>query len=421
MYRVNVYDLKNGDFLTSFIPSACSWQQSWNQAGSMNVTMRLDYDGEDWNSLLVEQLTALALTDGENIIHAGPILEAPEWSPDSRELKISVGGGWNLLDNRLILDSLLKDRRLDGEVVIDEDNPGSEWMVAYQGVVGDVCASLIKLTSLWSPILIDPMSRTGITTDTTWQWNGWEFTTISEALDDMTKSESGQLRFDPYFTVDGRLRWRERWASVQLGTEVLKLNAMIPGQRVVFSGVSATGTSLVNEVWASGGKSNDVMKLYRLNVDDGTGILLQAADTSQSSSNSMSAIHASAKATIAASRKDRTWNLKVGIEHNLHVGDRVDLTVCDPYFHSMQNGKITPLTVPLIITDVSGDVSSDWLTVSAMESSDTVDGVRSNVSDVSMVIAQRLADMNKRVKRLEMPTRSQAYQVVNKLSGLIGG
>ena len=54
-----------------------------------------------------------------------------------------------------------------------------------------------------------------------------------------------------------------------------------------------------------------------------------------------------------------TYTVKIGEEPDVRVGDTADLTVSDDHLGTR--------TIPLKITDVDGDSSSDWLTIQAQE------------------------------------------------------
>lgn len=426
MLRLNAFSLRDGQRLCGLRYSDCSWQHSWNDAGSMSVTIPLSDDmaSLDLDTILVEQQTALALIDGNTVVHAGPILESPSWDAETRELSISCGGGWSLFDNRLVLDPLLRNQTIDGELVIDEDNPAPEWTVAYQGTAGDIVRSLIQLTKQWGDVPVDVSPYDGSQSDVV-QWDGWEFPVMSDAFNDaLDRENAGQLRFDPYLTLDGRLRWKQRWALNGISDldEPFQWNTMVPGQRVRFTGCGSGGGPLVNDVWASGGKSNDVLLMYRVSDNtaiSNTGILTQLGDGNAGTGDSLAALHSYARNQLNASRRDRTWNLQVGAEWNPHVGDRVQLRVNDPFLHSWKSdGTRTSTVVSLIITDVSGDAGGEWLTVACRETGETVNGIRSAVSDPMMQLAQRLKLTEKQANRANAVTRSQTYQVVNKLSEL---
>lgn len=428
MLRLNAFSLRDGTRLCGLPFTDCSWSQSWNEAGSMSVTIPLSDDlaSLDLDTILVEQQTALALLDGDAVIHAGPILESPSWDAENRMLSVSCGGGWSLFEWRLVLDSLLESRDIDGELLIDEDNPGSEWTVAYQGTPGDIARSLIQLAQRWGDLPVDVSAYDG-SQSTTVRWDGWEFPVMADAMRDaLDREDGGQLRFDPYLTVDGRLRWRERWSltGVTDRETPFKWNTMVPGQRIRFTGCGSGGGAWVNEVWASGGKSDDVLYMYRLRdaeAVNSTGVLTQAGDANAGTGDSMAALHSYARNKLSASRRDRTWNLEVGAEWRPHVGDHVELRVNDPFLHSWRaDGTRTGTVVTLVITDVSGDAGGDWLTVACRETNGTVNGVRSAVSDPMRQLAERLRRTERQATRANGATRSQTYQVVRKLSQLRG-
>lgn len=426
MLRLGAYSLRDGRRLCGLPCSGCSWKQSWNDAGSMDADIILtdDMAGLDLSAALIEQQTALALLDGNTVIHAGPILESPSWDAEKRMLSVSCGGGWSLFEHRLVLDPLLRDRDVDGELVIDEDNPGSEWTVAYQGTAGDIARSLIQLAQRWGELPVDVSPFDG-SQSTTIQWDGWEFPTISDAFTDaLDRENGGQLRFDPYLTVDGRLRWRERWAldGVTDRDEPYRWNTTLPGQRVRFLGCGSGGGAWVNEVWASGGKSDDVLYMTRMRDEqsiDSTGVLTQEGDGNAGTGDSLAALHSYARGRLSTSRRDRTWNLQVGAEWAPHVGDRVSLRVDDPFLHAWKSdGTRTGTVIALIITDISGTVGGDWLDVSCRETGDAVDGVRSAVSDPLSLLSMRIKGMERSLRSAGAPSRSQTYQVVSKLSEL---
>lgn len=426
MIRLNAYSLRDGTRLCGLPAGDCQWAQSWNEPGSMDVTIPMDDSLAtlDLDTVLIEQQTALALLDGDRIIHAGPILESPSWDAESRTLTVSCGGGWSLLEWRLVLDPQLTGRTIDGEIVIDEDNPGPEWTVAYQGSTGRIARDLIRLAQRWGDLPLD-MDRYEGSGDDVLQWDGWEFATVSDALTDATgRQGGGQLRFDPYLTSDGRLRWRVRWSAdgVSDRSEPFRWNAALPGQRVRFLGCGSGGNPWINEIWASGGRSEDVLYMYRLRDEptlSATGMLVQAGDANAGTGDSMAALHAYARSRLSSSRRDRTWNLQVGAEWAPHVGDRVLLRVDDPFLHSWRaDGTRTGVVVALLITDVSGDTGDDWLDVSCRQTGESVDGVASAATDPLRLLARRLRSADRVMSRAAAPARSQTYQVVRKIEEL---
>ena len=66
MLRLNAFSLRDGTRLCGLPFSDCSWSQSWNESGSMSVTIPLSDDiaSLDLDTILVEQQTALSFLFG---------------------------------------------------------------------------------------------------------------------------------------------------------------------------------------------------------------------------------------------------------------------------------------------------------------------------------------------------------------------
>lgn len=422
--RVDVYSLRDGSRLLNVPFSSASWSQSWNAPGSLDVTIPVSDSmaGLDLDAVIVEQQVALALFDGDVLVHAGPVLAAPDWNPESYELSVSCGGGWSMFNWRLILDTLLINRKIDSELLIDEDNPGSEWTVAYQGTSGDIVRSLIQLTKRWGDIPVD-ISKVDGSDSYTVQWDGWDFPVMADAFSDLLDRENGgQLRFDPFITVDGRLRWRERWSLTGVTDRQIpfKWSQLEPDCKAKFVGLSGGDNSWVDEVWASGGRSDDVLIMTRQRDEEtlgNTGLLWQSGDTNVA--DSMAGLHSYARGRLVSSRRDRSWDFQVDKSLKPHVGDRVEFRVNDPYLHAWRsNGERTSTNVPLIITDVSGDSSNEILSVSCRQCGDSVDGIKSNVSNPLDLMTKRLQRVERVAGSANGSLRSQVYQVVRKLQDL---
>lgn len=430
MLRLDVYDTMTGIRLNhAGIPfSKCSWSQSWNTAGGMNVTIPLTRGTRDMDldGLLVEQSTLLALWDGERIVHAGPILESPEWDAESQSLSVKCGDAWSLFDWRLVLDPLLRNRVFDGPVTVDEDDPTSEWVVGYAGSGGDIVKGLIGLTQQWGRLCVNvpvgyepqhggsPLSFT---------WAAWDYTTVSNALADVLAMEyGGQLRFDPGLQEDGRFYWQARWAQDGIVDHEWKWNADAPGQRIRFTGIGSGGNPIINQVWASGGNDNGQLLLTRADDTDmqADTILLQSG--SSTSTDSLASLHATARGTLAASRRDRVWKLECAAGRHVQVGDHIDLRVNDPYLHDRdRNGNMTSTLIPLVVTDVAGEAGGEWVSLQARQRAASVDGIRPGDTDPLIWVRRRMDGLERMAMAASNPTALQAYGVIGKLRQLLGG
>lgn len=428
MYRLEAYDCRTGNHLnaTSIPFSKCSWEESWNTAGGMNVEIPMTREtlALDLQSLLIEQSTLLALWDDGRIVHAGPILESPEWDAVRQTLQVQCGDGRSLFNWRLVLDTRLEERAFDGPVTVDDDNPSHEWTVGFGGSGGDIIKGLIGLTQQWGDLCVNvpigyPPQSGGSPLSLTWA--AWDFATVGEAFDDVLALEhGGQLRFDPEIGTDGRFHWQTIWAENGIVDHYWRWHAGAPGVRVRFTGVGSSGNPIVNEVWASGGRNNDQLLLTR--ADDRTSqratILLQAGSASNTSS--LAALHSTAKSMLAGARTDRVWKLEAGREHDVHVGDSIDLRVNDPYIHDTSpDGQRVSTLVPLVVTDVGGDASSDWLTIQARQRADSIDGIRPGNSNPVTWLRNRMTMLERLAMSAASPSGTQAYGVVAKLRQLL--
>lgn len=428
MYRLEAYDCVNGTHLNAApLPcSKCTWSQAWNTAGSMSVDipMTRELRDVDLDPLLVEQSTLLALWDGTRIVHAGPILEPPSWDAEGRVLSVKCGDAWSLFDWRLVLDRQLRRRLFDGPVTVDEDNPSSEWTVGYAGSGGDVVKGLIGLAQSWGRLCVNvpsgyapqhggsPMSLS---------WAAWDLSTVSDAISDVLESEyGGQLRFDPLLDADGRFHWQARWAQDGIVDAVWRWNILMPGPHVRFLGVDSSGGSIVNQVWATGGRDKDQLLIARADDADmeASTMLLQAG--SSTSTDSLASLHSTARGLLAGGRRDRVWKLEAGREHPVRVGDHIDLRVNDPYLHDRdRDGSPISTLIPLVVTDVSGDVSSEWVSIQARQRATSVDGVRAGNTNPVTWLGRRMDRLERMAARALAPSGTQAYGVVAKLRQLL--
>ncbi|MBT1171264.1 hypothetical protein [Bifidobacterium sp. SO4] len=431
MYRLEAYDTMNGVHLNKRpIPfTSCSWSESWNAGGDMSVRipMSRDAEGMDLDGLLVEQATLLALWDGDRIVHAGPIMESPEWDAETQVLSVKCGDGWNLFDWRLVLDTRLRSMEFDGPITVDDDNPSSEWVVGYAGSGGDIIKGLIGLAQSWGRLCVNvPIGYEPQTggSPLSLSWAGWDFTTMSQAFSDVLDSANGgQLRFDPQIQPDGRFRWQARWAQNGLTDHEWMWNTLAPRERIRFLGVASGGEPIINQVWASGGKNSDQLLMARADDTDAQTVetLLQAGSGSASSNGSLAALHAYAKSTLSASRRDRVWKLQAHASHQVRVGDHVALRVNDGFIHERAtDGTRVSSLIPLVITDISGDVSGEWLDIQARQYAASIDGIRPGNTNPVAWLANRMDRLSRMTAMALAPSGTQAYGTVGKIRELFG-
>lgn len=424
-YRLIAYDLQTGARLCRLSARKASWSHSWNEAGSMSAEILIDRDMAmlDLASLIMEQRTALALWRGDRIVHAGPVTTAPEWDPKENTLTVSCGGGMTCLEWLPAMDSLLRSRMFDGTVVIDEDNPDPGLNVGFGGSGGDIIKAWVGLAQQWAsgrlPIDV-PSGYEAEHHDLTVTAAAWDFRTCADMVDaTLQLGHGGQARFDATTDLDGRLRWTTVWSETGIVDREHRWNTGLPGQRVLFTGLAAGESPAVTDSWASGGKNSDRLLLTRQQDADalraGWPIIFKG-DTSNGSADSLAALHATARNNLAASRRDRTWKLSVGTEHDPHVGDHVRLRVNDPYLHERRSdGTAEATTVGLIVTDVSGGTDSEWLDVQCRQYTDSIDGIRAGSGDPMALVARRMRALGRGAKLANAAAGSSVYGTTGKV------
>ncbi|MBW3077684.1 hypothetical protein [Bifidobacterium simiiventris] len=354
---VSAHDIVTGRMLVARIPfTGCSWSDSISEPGSMSVDVdyttastRLDLYG-----LLRPWRVILALRRGATVVHAGPVTSR-SWDPASRRLSLTCGGGWTLLSRRLVLNHGLASSFRDGEVLIDDDHPAGDWLLALSGSYRDIIRGLVAETMKWGamPFTLPAVEGGAFARS----YNGADLATVADRISDISDLESGvEVRFPPS-TAGGVLSYGIE-AAHELVDHYWKWNTLVPGQRVMLTGFKEDGDDLANDVWATGGKNDDRVLMARAVASRSGYPPLQAANTQHTTVSVLATLQSYARAQANTSpTAGETWELKVGEEWPVHVGDWTDIRVADDLLGDR--------VVQLKITDVSGSADSDWLTIQA--------------------------------------------------------
>ena len=127
--------------------------------------------------------------------------------------------------------------------------------------------------------------------------------------------------------------------------------------------VVGDGSSMTRQSYATGGKNGDMTIMARATADtlDARGYpMLQSSDTSHTTVVELPTLVGCAQGDVkAGGRPDVTYQISVGEEYDVHVGDHATLTIEDDFLGRR--------TLDLKITDVSGSSDSEWLTLQARE------------------------------------------------------
>jgi hypothetical protein len=333
-----------------------SWSQSINSSGSHSVTVEWSREAERAGlpAKLRNWRTSLALVRGRDVITAGPLVRST-WDAESMKLSLTVGDVWTLVDRLLTLDSKLKDRWKDGEVIIDEDNPSDEWVVGVTSNFRDFVANFIQGIIEWRtlPIDVPPRVPGGSVARA---WLGLEMRNLAQTLQAITEEEGGpEIRWDPYIDEGGRLRWASRIGTPEIITTQWRWNTKRPGQRVSLTQVDDDGSAMVTEVIGVGGRREDKVLVSRVQANDAAMPLLQVADLSNTQETDLKVLRSHGRELLArGSVSQKVPVLKVGAEHRVRVGDWADVYIDDPWL-----GRVWQA---LKVVNVDGD-TSEWLKV----------------------------------------------------------
>lgn len=335
-----------------------SWSQGLNEAGGMDLSLPKSRPLAAWNARkkLRPWFATAALIDDGRVIHAGPVLRR-KWTLKGG-LSVTVGGGWDFFTKRLVLNHALDTAWVDGEVLLDEDNPSPEWVLQFAGLsLGGIGAGLVKEALKWGPLCVDdPALEPGTHVRT---YNGWDFTPTASRIEDLTNVINGpRVEFVPYIREDGHLRFR--YEASQAGGTYHRLSTAFEGHGVSVEDVDEDGGSLATEVYALGGRAEDIVLAarHRESLLTAQGFpVMQEALKSYSSVSQLSTLrgHVQQRA-VDGSLVPESTQLRVRRSHGIRPGDVLDVSTRSSY-----HGQVEQM---LHVVEVSGG-TSEWVTVSA--------------------------------------------------------
>ena len=339
--------------------SEVSWKLGYNEADDIELKMPASREllrfgarqkMRPWRTL------AAVVDDGGYVIAAGPILRR-KWTPD--ELTVKVGGGWSLFEKRLVLNRALRTGWVDGELLVDEDNPAGPFVLQFAGMtLGGIGAGLVREALQWGPLAVDsPVSEAGTQVRT---YYGWDFATVSERLEDLSKVIGGPfIRFEPYLRSDGFLRFR--YVADQGGEVVHTVATGMEQAGGVIDDIDEDGDNMATQAYMVGGKEDDVALVARSSspvlVDEGWPVM-QVADTSHSTVSQMSTLVGYGEQIVAdGSSNPESTRLKLRRSRQVRPGDVLEVFTDNSY-----HGRINALQ--LDVAAVSGDLT-EWVSVTA--------------------------------------------------------
>ena len=357
--EAHVFDGLTGAHLRRLSVKSGSWQDAVNEVGSLSLSVR--DDGLVPKQQLRPYGTILAVIDDGVVRHAGYLTH---WKHDRVNgiYDLEAGGGGTILDKRLVLNYALKSAWKDGNVLIDEDNPPGNWVLAAKGSYSDLIRALIVETEKWGDLPITPAAATGGNRERNWEC--WALAKVIDRISDIGDLEDGpEWRFDPVLSSNGYLSFKQVTSAD--GGEIIDRkwvwNATVPNSGVVLGEDDEDGTDMCGACYATGGKSEDrILIAHRV----GTVLtskgwpLLQTANTEHSTVSVLSTLQSYAAADVRNGDSPQlTSTLYVPADWQVHVGDWADVR----YGHG--EGDVLQLKV----TDVYGSWASGRQTLGVRE------------------------------------------------------
>ncbi|BAQ32094.1 hypothetical protein [Bifidobacterium scardovii] len=367
---LHAYNGLTGQHIGRLPYTALSAQDSISDEGSMSATIPdckqlrlipdLDPYLHDWGTIYAAHM-------GERILHAG-YLTSHSLNDTRDELNLTIGGGFTILNKRKVLNIALRDSWRDGEVLIDEDHPPKAWRLTATGTYRDLIRALIAETMKWGDLpFVLPDVEGGTAHER--NWDGWQFTSTWDEISDIADLEDGpEIRADPLIDTEGRLRFQVRVGTPEIIDQPYwTWNRLAPGQRAILDATDCDGGGLTGQHYMVGGRSDDktlVAKADGHELTDHGWPLLQSSDSSHSTVTVLKTLQSYARAAILLGDTDQsTHGLRVGLEHDVHVGDHARLRVTHSNPDTNERDLLLDETIDLKITDVKWDAASEWLTL----------------------------------------------------------
>ncbi len=346
--RATLYSTLGGSYLRRIPLSKASWTKEVNGWGKLDATVPRSVSANLplLRSLVQEWRTLLVFTRGSRVIHAGPVTARPF----DTNLTVKAEGFGAIYRKRLVLNRLLGSMPIDGEILIDEDNPAPEWVLTFTGSYVDIAAQLVEETQIWGPLPVMTPARTGGSMTRTYY--GYDLATVAERLLELSKLENGpELRFSPRLVPGGIMFDLE--GSAELVNKHHRWNTDIPGDRCTIGKIDSDGDAVVSQQWMLGGRNEDIMLMTRQDdyLDPLVGYpLLQEADTSHSTVSEIETLRAYGRDHITrGARTQEVIDVTVSAEEDVEPGDWADVRTSHPLY-----GKVV---LPLKVLTVSGDES----------------------------------------------------------------
>lgn len=325
-----LFDLRTGDYIRRVpVGSGTTWGTVINAPGSYKLNLPKSPVSRlyELHALAQPWQVAVGIMRGDRVLQAGPITRRPL---PGRRLDLEGGGYWRYLEKRLVVNYLLAGMNVNGEVLIDEENPAPEWVLSLTGSYVDIAVKLLTETNKWQDMPLDlPALSGGIFVR---NYYGYDLATVAERLKQLTELENGpELRFDPQRRADGGIRWRLE-GDYEIVDNVWEWNTAIPGHGVTVTSLDDDGSDIVTDGWGQGGRNDDILLMARYQAaNPGNMPLLQGALTGHSTVSEFATLSGHTKGWVE--RSVNTYGqvqLEAPLRYDVRPGDWVDLRTETP-------------------------------------------------------------------------------------------
>ena len=336
--------------------------ESWQHQSGLGDPGSLTFDISGGRSALAYRVreklrpwrSMVAVLDGKRVVAAGPVLRR-KWAQDDGSVSVSCGDGMSFFGKRLVLNSALDRNWRDGEVVIDEDNPAPQWMLSFSGLsLAGIANGLLRETLKWGALPIDaptePLER-GINER---NYRCFDYATILDRLNDLQEVRNGpMMRCIPYLTSQGWLRFK---FDPGFDGEDHYLSTTLEGHGIVLDSVDEDGGTIANEIFAMGGRDENVVLVARKRAELAGVPLLQEAVMSHTSVSRITTLqdHVNQSLVDGCTIPEST-KLRARASHGIRPGDRLHLTTSNGYHGDH-------VQTVLNVVQVSGD-ESEWVSI----------------------------------------------------------
>ena len=247
------------------LPGVMSWsyETEWCDEGNLKFELTpralslnsgMEYT-PDYHSVLRKWATIVTIEDDTtgSVDAAGPVKDV-QW--DGSKLTVTCGDGWSLWDKRLVLNHALADKWVNGNILVDEDNPAPEWHLRLNGkTYEDIAYQLVNESLKWgaAPYVVPEADTTATVTR---EYFCWDFATVLDRLQDLTEVDNGAvLNFRPLVT-NGVFSWQMGGAQA-LGSNHWRFIIGSPDVRFELKSLKDTAEDMVTQAFGVGGKTDD--------------------------------------------------------------------------------------------------------------------------------------------------------------------